>query len=462
MSFTKTVDSYKFRDRNLIRDVIKPEKKHIGTGVFVGTFFTSVFIQTCTIIQGILIARLLGPEGRGEYAAIILWPNLFAAIGIFGSNIALARTAAKENDVAVIVRTGLVLGFLTSAVSSITCFFALPYLMPVSQEHIVSIARLFVLFIPLNHLALNLVAVDQGRGHFKNFNLTRSVLYPVYIVMILVLWFFGKSNVVSITIALVLANLAVVVLRLILAIRQYPVWGKLYSLRKTIKNSLRFGLAGMAMPVYLQADKALILWLLDAKNLGFYTVALSASAVIGSVTSSMGMVSFTVASQANEGDGFEKIAKAFRISFLLWIVFGMALAVLMQILLPLVYGSDFAPSINVARILIIGSAFAGLANLLEQSMRGQGKAFIGLEGRVAGLLVMFLVSLLLAPSFVLIGVCMAYILCQLTCLLVIIWRTNQHYLVNGLSDYIPRWTDAVSLIQKFSGIITFLSKRKNV
>jgi hypothetical protein len=56
----------------------------------VGTFGASVIIQAFTVVQGIIIARLLGPIGRGEYATVILWPNVFAAIGIFGTNVALA------------------------------------------------------------------------------------------------------------------------------------------------------------------------------------------------------------------------------------------------------------------------------------------------------------------------------------------------------------------------------------
>lgn len=436
--------------------------KKIGAQAFIGTFGASVFIQGCTIVQGILIARLLGPVGRGEYAAVILWPSLFAAIGIFGSNIALARTAAKEPAAGDIIRAGLVLGILTSALASLACYISIPYLMPASQDHTISIARIFVLFIPINHIGLNIIAIDQGIGNFRNFNLTRSLIYPIYIAMIVGLWLVRKNNIISFAIALLVANLAVVILRLFLALRKHPIIGKIYSIPKTIKSSLHFGLAGMAMPVYLQADKALILWLLDAENLGFYMVALSASAVLGSVTSSMGAVSFTMSAQAEKGDGFEKVAKTFRISLLLWIIFGAALALLMQILLPLVYGVDFSPAINAARLLIIGSAFAGLANLLEQSVRGQGKAFIGLEGRIAGLVVMAAIGLLLAPLYGLNGVCLAYILCQLTCLSVITWRTNQHYSVKGLSCYIPRWNDVSILINRIGHKIPLILIKENV
>ena len=48
------------------------KKKHIGTNAFIGTFGTSILIQACGVIQGVIVARLLGPVGRGEYAAVIL------------------------------------------------------------------------------------------------------------------------------------------------------------------------------------------------------------------------------------------------------------------------------------------------------------------------------------------------------------------------------------------------------
>jgi antigen flippase len=437
-----------------------PSNKHIGVRTFVDTFGTSVFIQACGVLQGILVARILGPVGRGQYAAVILWPMLFAGIGIFGSNIALARASAKTVDHGHVIRTAILLALMTSILTAIVCYIALPYLMPQDEKNLVVIARIFVIFILLNHLGLNLIAVDQGAGNFKSFNITRALLNPIYVLFLIVLWLCGVKELIWYVASLLIANFVVVLIRLVRALRTSKLWGTLYSPVSAIKQSLHFGLAGMAIPVYLQADKAMLLWLLGAENLGFYTVGLSASEIIGSVTSSMGMVSFTVAAQSGYGDGFEKIAKAFRISALLWLIFGSILAVLMQVALPLVFGKDFAPAVNTARLLIIGSAFGGLANLLEQSMRGQGRAFVGLEGRIAGLIVMVLVGLLLAKPFGLSGVCIAFILCQLTCLSVIVWRTIHHYPTAKLSDILPRWIDAANMIDRINRKLALFLKRK--
>src|SRR5438876_11507128 len=70
-----------------------PQTRPIGSREFASTLITNVVIQGCTVIQGILVARLLGPVGRGQFAAAILWPNLFAALGGLGVGVALASRA---------------------------------------------------------------------------------------------------------------------------------------------------------------------------------------------------------------------------------------------------------------------------------------------------------------------------------------------------------------------------------
>jgi len=423
------------------------KRRHIGAGTFVGTFGTNLFIQACQILQGVMVARMLGPNGRGEYAAVILWPTLFAGFGVNGIVFALGRISAVIDDYASLIRSGMVLAFLTSIVSMVACYIAVPWILPESESHLITLTRIFILVIPLNRWILNLNAIDQGCGNFKQFNLIRSIINPVYVLLLVMLWILGMNRVYWCVIALLAGNLAAVVVWLILHLPKYSFFGELYPLKKIVVTSIPFGLAGIFQSLYLQIDKALMLWLLGTRELGFYTVALSASAVVGSITLSSGMVSFTMAAQADTGEGFEKLAKTFRISLLLWIFLGGLLAVVMPFVLPLVYGGEFTDAVVPAQWLIIGSALAGLANMLEQAMRGQGKAFIGLEGRAAGLLIMILLAIPLAKSAGIYGVCIAYAVGQLTCLLVIISRTSKHYGIHTITAYFPRFDDIHYLVK---------------
>ena len=446
----------------LSEDTATPKKKHIGVSAFAGTFGTSLFIQACAVLQGILVARLVGPVGRGEFAAVILWPMMFATFGLAGIPIAIAKISAKIDDYGSIARAAIVLTFITSAISSLACFISLPWLIPQAESHLISLARLFILVIPLTRLVINSIAIDQGCGNFKHFNVTRAIMNPVYVAMLFCLWLFDLREVRWCVIALLAARLSAVVGWLFLAVRGYAFIGKLYSVISIIKQSIRFSLAGIFQQVYMHVDKILMLWLLGTKNLGLYMVALSASAVMSSITISAGMVSFTMAAQTSKGGGFDRLARTFRISVLLWMFFGGILAAIMSFVLPLVYGGDFAAAINPARMLIIGSAFAGLANMLEQAVRGQGRAFIGLEGRAGGLVVMVISGIVFAKTFGLPGVCFAYIAGQFVCLIVIIWRTNKHYSVKGAGIYIPRFSDVNYLFKLcFERSLRYIKKRKS-
>lgn len=43
---------------------------------FIQTFQSEFILIIITLISGIIIARVLGPAGRGEYLAITIWGNL--------------------------------------------------------------------------------------------------------------------------------------------------------------------------------------------------------------------------------------------------------------------------------------------------------------------------------------------------------------------------------------------------
>lgn len=424
---------------------VKP--KHIGSAAFAGTFAASVFIQLSGVLQGVILARLLGPIGRGEYAAVILWPSFFAAIGILGSNIAISRIAAKGGDLSPVSRSALLASVCTASLSVVACYLAIPWLMPAAETHLVVFAQFVTVFIFINHAGLNLLAVYQGAGNFRLLNITRAMLYPIYLGMLLALWFLGVADVRWAVIALLVANLTVLLARSLLIFHRVPIIGPLYSLKRIASQSVHFGLAGIAYPLYQQADKALLLWYLGAENLGIYMVALSAAGVVGSVTSAAGIVTFTMAARNKRGEGFDRIAEAFRLSLLLWIVFGLALVVILPWILPLVYGAEFSPAIRAAQLLILGSACGGLSNQLEQAMRGQGRAFVGLEGRLVGLIVLAVLGILLSRMYGLEGMCVSFAISQLCCLIVILYRVHSHYGVSAsLMTYIPTKEDATRIL----------------
>jgi enterobacterial common antigen flippase len=417
----------------------------IGSREFASTLVTNVIIQACTIVQGILVARALGPIGRGQFAAVILWPNLFAGMGGLGVGVALARRAGRAADLARIIRTALLLTLITGTFVTALCALAIPWLLPGRDTIVRNATYAFLPFIVFHHVSLALIAVDQGAGRFTRMNWTRLIVNPVYLVLIVGLWIAGIHNVFWFVVSLLIATGAVAIARVALALRHAPIPGPLEPVTTVFREALPFGLAGLLNPVTQTADKALLLYLLGTTQLGFYTVALTAASVVNSLAGAAGTVSFGMSTQAKEREGFDRVARMFRFTAWAWLLAGIAIALIIPFMLPLLYGGAFRPAIWPAILLIPAAALTGQATILEESMRAQGRAFIGLEARAAGLIAMVGLGAVLARSFGVLGVVVAVIVSQAIVLAVMIVATRWHFHRALIHTLLPRLGDLLEL-----------------
>jgi antigen flippase len=422
-----------------------PRIRPIGSREFASTLITNIVIQACTVVQGILVARLLGPAGRGQFAAAILWPGLFAAMGGMGVSVALARRAGRAPDLARVIRTGLVLTLLTGTVVAVLCAAAIPWLLPGNDTVVRNAAYVFVPFIIFNQVSLAMIAIDQGAGWFAQMNWTRLIVNPVYLLFVVVLWFTGVRDVGWFVVGLLIANAAVAFARVSLAVQRAPVPGPMEPVNAVFREALPFGFAGLLNPLAASADKALLLYLLGTAQLGFYTVALTAASVVNSLAGAAGTVSFGMSAQVKDREGFDRVARMFRFTAWTWLLAGLGVAVIIPIVLPLLYGAVFRPAIWPAILLIPAAALTGQASILEESMRAQGRAFVGLEARAAGLVVMIAMGWLLAPVVGIYGVVFAAIGSQAIVLIVMMFAARWHFHRALLNALMPRISDLLEL-----------------
>lgn len=377
--------------------------------VYLGTFATNIFIQGCTVLQGVLLARLLGPSGRGEFATIILWPSLFAGIGIFGVNMAIARFAGQGRWVMGLSRTAIKAALITGGVTVIVCGLALPVLLPAEKHHLLPAAYIFLLFIPLNHLGMNFQGIDHGAGNFTWLNATRAMLYPIYFAGLILCWLYANDKVLCAILALLAANCSVVLMRILAKSRVFLSGGESPSVHEILTSSLPFVIASVIALLYMQTDKALLVWLLPPEEIGWYVAAFAAASSVNVLSSSLGVVQFSTASQAEPGHGFGELACLMRRGALASLFGACFLAILLPWLVPLVYGIDFIAATHIALILLPGMVLSGLGNIVNQSLRGQGQPVAGVVSKVAGLVVMGLLGLYLAAPFGGKGIAIGYV-----------------------------------------------------
>ena len=95
-------------------------------------------------VQGILLARILGPEGRGEFAAIVAFPQMLLYLGLLGAAEIFARRAAQLPEGCsdtplrlLAIRYGLATGLVFGLVCCLLAMVAMPqekrYLAPMAM-----------------------------------------------------------------------------------------------------------------------------------------------------------------------------------------------------------------------------------------------------------------------------------------------------------------------------------------
>lgn len=427
--------------------------KKIGIWDYASTFATSLAVQACTIIQGVLIARTLGPSGRGESVAIILWPTFFASIFLFGLPAAVARKSAREEDAGKLIQSSLLLTLGTSSMGVLLCGLFLPLLIPQSEPSILRGATWFLPFIFFNQVTLVLMAVDQGRGDFSKFNWTRLVINPVFLSGIVLLWILGVKDAFGYVMALLVANAIVASVRL---------FGAVSTVRRSnsfrndsvvsplglLKESLPYGASSIVGSLFQQADKTILLFLMGTTELGIYSVAMTAGMVGGTLSSAASTVVFGLSAQAGDRSGYDQVARVFRLSSWIWLMVGLGLVLIIPFLLPLVYGKEFNPAVVPALLLIPASALGGQAGILEDALRAQGRPFLGVKGRFFGLVVMTLLGVILVPHFRILGVVLAFVVAQAVILGVMIFSFESHFQLSATKLLTPRLAELLELYQR--------------
>lgn len=413
---------------------------------YLGTFATSLFIQGCTVLQGILLARLLGPGGRGELAAIILWPNVFAGIGILGVNMAIARFAGQGLTSCGLVKTATKTALLTGVLSALICGLLLPFLLPEAKHDLLPAAYLFILFIPLNHLALNLQGVDHGGGNFRWLNATRALLYPVFFSGIILCWWFATDKVFWVVVALLVANGCVVLLRLSVKLKSFRYAGRSVTSTALFKESYPYVAASIIAILYMQMDKALLVWLLAPEEIGWYVAAFAAAGSVNVLNSALGIVQFSAAAQAVPGHGFAALAKVLRRGGVLSLVGGGLLAALLPWLVPLVYGAGFHPAVSIGLLLLPGLILAGLGGIVNQALCGQGHPVAGVISKVLGLVVMGSLGVTLASDWGGEGIACGYLGGELVAFGGLLFVAKRYYKDFALKALMPCKMDVKDLL----------------
>ncbi|PSB12994.1 polysaccharide biosynthesis protein [filamentous cyanobacterium CCP1] len=377
-----------------------------GMAATIQTVMTRFLILTTNIATGVITARTLAPVGRGEQAAITLWPQFLAFALTLGLPSALLynlkRYPEKRSETfaaALLLGTGL--GFVATFVGILF----IPRWLSQYSPDVIRSAQLFMLMAPLSLLGVVFTAAFEANDDFTTANQVRYLAPFSTLIILLGLVATGMLTPVTAGIAYLLPGLPIALWMIQRLWKQYqPVW---QNLMPTYRRLMSYGIRAYGIDLLGtlsgQIDQVLVVGLLEPASMGMYAVALSLSRMIAIFQSSVVTVLFPKAAARPVQEAVALTGQAARISMAFTLLVAIAVMFLGPVLLRILYGFEFLGSIPVFRLLLLEVVVGGTAWVLTQAFMALGQPGIATLLQAIGLGTSVPLMVVLIPRYGLVG-----------------------------------------------------------
>ncbi|MGN8646338.1 oligosaccharide flippase family protein [Gracilibacillus sp. HCP3S3_G5_1] len=373
-----------------------------STGFYViTTFGTKLVILFGSFFVSILLARLLGPEGKGVVTALFVVPNIVISIADLGVRQASAYYIGRKiYSVQDVLSSSLFLWLFTSIISiGIVLSY---YSMGSLQEYGWILVLIALIYIPIKLLTSYLNGVIQGKQKIGNINLKEliSFAFNLFGVIILV-WIFDLGVIGASTVTLLVALVGLIYF--IKIVRSISVMKLKYIKpipQNLFKKGISFALALFILTLNYKIDIIFLERMVTSTEVGIYSVGTNLAELIWQLPAAISIVLF--ARSANSKTNFEahnRSAKILRITLPILLFICLFFIITSKYIVTLLYGDEFQQSSDVINILLPGVFIIVISKILHPDMAARGKPLYGLLVFIGPLVLNILLNLLWIPNY---------------------------------------------------------------
>ena len=371
------------------------------------SFLSTGAIQIANLVTGILAARLLLPEGRGELALLLLWPILIAELGSLGLNTAVSYKSARRETTSPEIFSATV--WLVAALSPLLIgayAAAVLFAFDGQRPAVVSMAWVCAAIVPLHLYSLALVSQFQGEQRFGPFNVLRSLMHFFYLGLVLLLVALSLADVQGFAFAFLGAIAATGAVAVGMAARLG--WLSLVPDTRMMLDMLRYGVrvhvGNMLNIATRKLDQLLISLTLAVSDLGLYVIAVTIAGIPMIVTATTDLIAFPKMAQQDSDEGRQFVLGRYLRATMFLV--GPCVAVLILAapeVIALLFGAAFLPAADIARLLLLSGIAFVFRTLFASYLRAGNRMMIVSKVEAAGLILTVAALALLVPLYGLVG-----------------------------------------------------------
>ncbi|MEM9943505.1 MAG: hypothetical protein AAF939_18225 [Planctomycetota bacterium] len=377
----------------------------------VATFLTTLATFGIFLLQGVVVARLLGPTGRGEFGTALFFPrDILLYAGLLGG-VEMINSLAIRPDIEgrslkyAAVKLSFLSGVLTAIVA---CFFSVVLLVVVDKAYLIPYCLLVSIFVPWEHMQLTISAVDRGRKAFHAFNVNRLLFHATFVILILLVFQSGLNRLTGLS-DLTLVCLLFVASRMIgllPTLRGMRLWDHWFpgnrtqgmpEIQKTqnefnpdaavptswelLKQGRFYALSMFASEFFERLDVFLVVAIATVTESGYYFVALPAASLLTVAPNALSIFTFNAGAEKDKLPNTKKVVTVISSVIALQILSSMFMVFVIPILIQLFYGPSFHPAIDFALWLIPAFAIKGFLQAADGYLKGRNRPMVGVWAR---------------------------------------------------------------------------------
>lgn len=343
------------------------------------TFFSQAAIFLCGIFITTLLARWLGPKGKGQYTLVFFIAYLigrFSSLGIEAANVFF--TGKKKYPRKDIISNSVIISFFLGCILLLlfvllnSCPFFRRFL--IVNELEVSYLWVAVITIPFSLLISLLLNILLGEEKIAAYNGIRLFQQVIQILFLMLFVFFLKFTLLG----AVIAYAAAVLLTFFMLLSRLPSGTLRFALnRQLLQESLKYGLkcylGNLAQFLSYRIDIFFIALFLTPSEVGLYSIAVGFSEKIWLLPQSIATVLFPRISSLTERQADDLTPRITRHAFFVALISGLTFFLFARPLIIFLLGPDFLPSVLPLMILLPGIILLGGAKTISADLAGRGK-----------------------------------------------------------------------------------------
>ncbi len=341
------------------------------------TFATKIFLLLISVITSIVVARSLGPEGKGLFQLAILAAAFTfnaANLGIgMGSGYFLGRRKVPLDQLA---GTWLSLSLLIGVSVLVVSELLAPHLVPLVFPSVAAWFVTVTLFrVPFSILRINFQSLFKANNDFRRFNLVEIAQPLALLVLFIAAIFIFPSRKLEAAVVIYPISYAVVGITAIVLTAGVTKLRFRWS-GELVRAATRFGIQGYLAAflgfLNLRLNLLLVNFFLEPAFVGYYSISLMMTEKIWYIPDALSVVLHPRVAHGREEDANRETAIVCRQTVLI-VLFGCVGVLLFgRFVIGLFYGERFLPAVVPLFLLLPGVFMNGVARVITSDLLARG------------------------------------------------------------------------------------------